>query len=694
MTKRWLAVVGATGLAASVSIGMVTAPAATAAPRDRAVLAGSLVPAKERAHRLGTVAKGTPMSFQVALALRSPSGARAELRAVSDPSSPLYRHFLTDAQWTARYGPKEKYVAATATWLRREGFTVGRAAKDRMFLPVTGTAGKVERAFATGLAYYEVAGRRVILATRPLTLPSHLARDVATVVGVDQTLAVPTLDTGLLSRMPGTSERAKPRQEPPPPGAFVNAKPCGSYWGAVSDTKDSPKLYAPFKSPLPYDICGYTPAQMRSAYGLSAAETGKGTTIAIVDTYDSPTLFSDSQRYFKLNDPSIPLEASQFTNIEPSAVDDVNECGGGGWYGEQTLDVQAAHTMAPDAHLIFVGTRDCSDSSLAAGINTAITSGANVVTDSWGDDVGDIFAASSMPAFDDVFLLAGGTGVTVLFSSGDLGDNFAAFGLDAPDYPASSPYVTSVGGTAIEIGKSADMMAEYGWSTGFSILCTTKATTNCGSSTKPQLGLGYADGGGGGTSFVYTQPWYQAGIVPTALAERNADWNGPVPYRVEPDIAMDADPATGFLQGMTEAFPDGKDAYGQFKDGGTSLASPLLAGVMADTVQAAGTSLGFVNPLLYSAYARQPSTFRDVLAPSKPDSAALIWVFYNNNVNAAKGYQVTLDTLNYEGPETYCDATGNCATRPVTLTDTAKGYNSMTGLGTISPGFISALAKY
>ena len=115
------------------------------------------------------------------------------------------------------------------------------------------------------------------------------------------------------------------------------------------------------------------------------ADNGHGVTIAIVDAYDSPTLLADAQEYFSHNDPSIPLPKSQFTNIQPKSVGNEAECGASGWYDEQSLDVEAEHTMAPGAHIIFVGAVDCLDSSLLAAENTAITSGASVVSNSWGD---------------------------------------------------------------------------------------------------------------------------------------------------------------------------------------------------------------------------------------------------------------------------------------------------------------------
>ncbi|MGA8681121.1 MAG: S53 family peptidase [Acidimicrobiales bacterium] len=696
--RSW-ALLGSVGLVVSVVVAMAVPSAASAtsarsAPR-RVELRGSLAPAAERAHPRGKVSLNTQVKFDLLLTLRNASGAEAFVKAVSDPGSALYRHYLSDAQWNARFAPSRADVARAESWLRKEGFVVGSVPKDRLFVSAKGTALQVELAFGVTLGYFDVNGHTVRLANGALSIPASLAGIVSGVLGVNQYLA--TTDLALESQAPA-KKKAKPAQEPAPPAGFRNPQPCSSYWGQKTDTADASSLYAPYTAPLPYDTCGYKPAQLEGAYGLSgeikAGDNGSGVAIAIVDAYDSPTLFSDTHRYFQQNDPAIPLKSSQFINLPPSTVDDQAECDGSGWYPEQALDVEASHTMAPGADILFVGAQDCFDSSLLTALTTAVESGASVVTDSWGDTLGDLFDdAATHAAFDDTFMMADVTGVSVLFSSGDDGDNFAISGIAAPDYPASSPYVTAVGGTTLEINGANARTAEYGWSTGKQVLCeTSSSTTSCGSSTAPAGALAFQVGGGGGTSYYYTQPYYQASVVPSDLALRNEPLFGPVPLRVLPDISMDADAQTGMLIGLTQTFPDGV-YYDQFKEGGTSLASPLLAGVVADADQAAGIALGFLNPTLYKAYSEYPTAFNDIVPPSSPDSAAVIRVDYANSVNNSAGYIVSLRVFDYQGPETYCDGTGNCATRPVTLT-TAAGFDSMTGLGSVGGAFIWALSKF
>lgn len=689
---RLIALTGAAGLALSFMAGAATA-SASSRPAARVTLRGSAVPAQELAHRAGSVSSRSTVSFDLSLRLRNAAGAERLVRDVSSPGSKLFHHYLTDAQWSARYGPSKVSASAAVRWLKHEGFTGIKVGKERLLVSASGSAAKVEKAFGVKLGMFNVQGHRVRLATGAFSIPVSLAGAVDGTVGINQFVATTDLSQNLASV---ASKSAKPDQEPAPPAGFRNPQPCSKYWGQKIDTTDSGSLYAPYTSPLPYDICGYLPGQMRSAYGvnkdLAKGIDGSGVTLAIVDAYDSPTLLSDAQLYFRLNDPAHPLTSSQFENISPPTVDDEALCDGSGWYPEQALDVESSHTMAPGATIQFVGAQDCLDSSLLAALQTAITSGASVVSDSWGDDLGDVFDDVSIhTAYDNTFLLADATGVSVLFSSGDTGDNFADFGLDIPNYPTTSPYITAVGGTTLEIARNGSRKAEYGWSTAKQVLCSPATVTNCGTATSPTDSLAFQAGGGGGTSFYYPEPYYQTSVVPSPLANRNDAVTGE-PMRVVPDISMDADAQSGFLIGLTQTFPDGT-YYDQFKEGGTSLASPLLAGVIADTNQEAGIPLGFLNPVLYKAYTATPSAFNDILAPPDPDATAVIRVDYANEVDTTDGYIVSLRAIDYEGPETYCDGTGNCATRPVTLT-VAPGYDSLTGLGSVGSRFIAVLSKY
>lgn len=700
-------VFGAVGLAA-ISAGS----AGAAGPGTSSVLSGTAAPpAALGTPTVGSVPPAASIQFDVALNLRDAAGADALVREVSTPGSAQYRQYLTPAQWEARFSPTAAQVSAVTSWLSQEGFAVGTVSPDRLRVAVTGTAAQVEQAFSTSLSYHVVDHRTVRLVDTSLSVPSSIAALVAGAPGLNQDVATPaaTWSTATASSgapastpsstptTPGTTaapaQGGGPSPYPPPPG-FKPAPPCGKYYNQKYDTKVPP--YDSYPYPLPYETCGYLPGQFRSAYGVAAqvtaGQSGQGETVAIVDAYASPTLLSDVQTYDETADPTHPLSSSQFSTLYPSSYDEPTLCTASGWYTEQTIDVTAVHAMAPGAHILYAASPNCLN-TLTDTVGTVVDGHlANVVTDSWGYTGGDLLLgpATRLP-MQDILLMADGTGVSVLFSSGDDGDNFPVLGVTAPDYPASSPYDTAVGGTTLQIGASGQRIGELGWSTYHSYLCTKVlfGTLGCTKTTKDTwLPLLFDGGAGGGTSYNYAQPWYQTGIVPSSMSHENAPVVGPTPMRVVPDFAMDADPSTGLRIGQTQTFPNGV-YWATSRWGGTSVASPLLAGVVALADQAAGASLGFLNPALYKLDTTHPSAIYDVVPGGKQGEER---VTYANRFDATTGLLYSTRIITYEGTETYCNGATNCATRKNTLV-TQPGYDNMTGLGTPGKNFVSALAK-
>jgi subtilase family serine protease len=150
-------------------------------------------------------------------------------------------------------------------------------------------------------------------------------------------------------------------------------------------------------------------------------------------------------------------------------------------------------------------------------------------------------------------------------------------------------------------------------------------------------------GAGGGASFVYGQPSWQKGVVPDSMA------NVPgAPARVVPDVAMLADPTTGFLIGMS----GGIGTYAESPIGGTSLSCPLFSATMALAQQNAGKKFGFANALLYK---KRASAFRDIVPLSTPEAAVVPTPYYGD----------ALVTFEYPGISIH----------------TAGGYDNVTGIG-------------
>jgi subtilase family serine protease len=208
-----------------------------------------------------------------------------------------------------------------------------------------------------------------------------------------------------------------------------------------------------------------------------------------------------------------------------------------------------------------------------------------VVSNSWG--LPESFAPrGEILAMNAVFQQAAAEGIGVYVASGDDGDNRLAAGKVSAGFPDSSPWVTSVGGTSLAISRTGDYEWEAGWGT------TTTDWT--GKRWAPKAPGDFMYGSGGGPSHVFPMPAYQAGAVPLA----DAAWKG-IARRAEPDLAMDADPQTGVTFAQTYVDGNGRRRIIDSWVGGTSLAAPLVAGVMALADQRSGHPHGFINPALY-----------------------------------------------------------------------------------------------
>jgi subtilase family serine protease len=167
---------------------------------------------------------------------------------------------------------------------------------------------------------------------------------------------------------------------------------------------------------------------------------------------------------------------------------------------------------------------------------------------------------------------------------------------------------------------------------------------------------------------LYAQPFYQKGVVPTQISE----YNGKTPMRAVPDVAMPADPNTGLRIGETQQFPDGT-YYATYRLGGTSLSSPLFAGVVADAVQYNGSAIGFINPLLYRD--STSSAITDVTAPATPEAT----VRTNLTNPAVKTSPLTWLLQTIDVPTTIYSA---------------PGYDDQTGVGTPNGTFFLKAMKY
>lgn len=629
---------------AAMGAALLSVPASAAGAR--VTLAGAQPSwAKKRA---GAPADSQPINMNVFLGWRDAGGLDAFIKRVSTPGSAEYGKFLTPAQFRSRYAPTAASVAKVTAFLTGAGLKIGKIPANHGYVPVTGTVAQAEQAFGTKLAYFKKGGRLRRAPASKVTIPSDLSGIVTGVSGLSE--------PALLKKM---------APAPKPPAGFRNAPPFSSYYGEKIDTKDP--VEPGFDKKLPYAPRGYTPKQLEGAYGTSrlvkSGTNGKGATVAIVDAFFSGTLYGDAAKYAAGHGPA-PLTKGQYAELihKPNVNNyPANKCDASGWIAEQSLDVESVHSMAPGANILYVGASDCQDANLATAVADIVDNHrADIITNSYGSAGTEIPSPPSVAEFNHaVAQQAAATGISILFSSGDDGDSSTVTDDGQPSLtnPENDPLVTSVGGTSLGVTKSNGYGFETGWSTG-------RMTLTNGTWTPGYPG-GYLYGGGGGTSRVWSEPWYQKGVVPNAIATK---WGSA--GRVAPDVSMVGDPNTGMLIGHTQTFPDGVK-YGEYRLGGTSLSSPLFAGQLALAVQANKGGVGFVNPALYRMYGS------DALRDVRPGPRrGVVRVDYTNSLDDSEGLTTTTRTMNV----------GQSIL-------TRAGYDDITGVGSPNgPAFIRALA--
>jgi subtilase family serine protease len=663
-------VLAASALAASVLTLAVVAAPATASARAATTAASRVeLPDPNQYGTSGTIeplSSGQQLNLRVYLTGQHPAGLAAAALAVATPHTAGYARYLTPAEFMRRFGPTRAQTAKVVGWLKAQKMAI--TATTAHYIAVRATVAEADGAFDTQVSQYVTtttttgpkggtSTTSIVGTAGGFSVPASLGADVASVTGIDQTEPPATDSAAESAALSPAAKQAKATDE----------YQCSQYWG--QHTEKIPAAYG--KTSAPTQLCGYTPAQLREAYGITGSRyTGKGTTIAVVLNEAWPTMLADANRFFAANGIA-GFAPGQYTESFDSGW--ASSCGvqqeqEGGNPGdpEEAIDVETAHIAAPDAKVVLVG-GDCAnqqDSSQVIGAvqlqdfldaTTRVVDRhlADVVTSSWGFNT----SAADVAAWNLVFEQGALEGIGFDYSSGDGGSQAdPAAGEPAPvQFPASDPWVTAVGGTSLAIGRNGTAVADYPW--GDNVTQVDAA----GTGYTVALPGDFVGGSGGGIS-VFAEPGYQKSVVPAALA---TDGGTSPAYRVAPDISADA--GTSWLIGYTGALGQ-QDVYSQDNEGGgTSGASPLIAGLEADAMQAAGHPLGFANPALYL-LAKTPA-IHDVAAVNPSDPPMVI----GGSIETGSGD----DYLTTMGED------------PSPLQASA-GYDDVTGLGTPGPSFITA----
>ncbi|MEU5632926.1 S53 family peptidase [Streptomyces rishiriensis] len=626
-------------IAGALALGIPAAHAADSPARD--TLAGTKPAWATAKADKGATADSAQVSARVYLAGRDATGLAQYAKSVSDPSSAAYGKYLSAEQAQARFGATDAQVAAVKSWLTAAGLKV--TGTSRHYVSVSGDVAAAEKAFGTQLHNFAKGSKTYRAPAKSATAPASLDGAVLTVTGLDN----------------APHKAASKDQLPPPDAVFKNSGPFSSYFG--SNTASS--LPSAYGKKIPYAVQGYTGKQLRSAYG-AGKYTGKGVRVAITDAFASPTIAFDAATYAKAHGDA-SWKTGQLRQVLPANYTKTEECGAAGWYGEETLDVEAVHAVAPAANVTYVGAASCFDDDLLDSLSKVVDNHlADIVSNSWGD-----IEANQTPdlaaAYDQVFQFGAVEGIGFYFSSGDNGDEVANTGTKQVDTPANSAWVTAVGGTSLAVGKNDKYLWETGWG-------TDKAPLSADGKSWTGFPGAFTSGAGGGTSKTVAQPYYQKGVVPNALATaNNAAGN-----RVVPDIAAIADPNTGFKVGQTQTFPDGTQQYSEYRIGGTSLAAPVIAAVQALAQEAhGGVAIGFANPSIYSKFGSR--VYHDVTDNPTGSGLAVVRVDFANSIDATGGLLTSVRSL---GKDSSLSA--------------VKGYDDVTGVGTPTNGYVESYKKH
>lgn len=492
------------------------------------------------AKAVGSVAPGRSVRLDIALAPSDPARIGLLLRDLYDPSSARYHRWLKPGEFTADFGPAPAEVAAVAGWLRGMGASGVRVSGFDVGALVP--AGELTSTMAISLQRYRLrSGRTGWRPSRAPKLPAGLAGGVSAIIGLD-TLSRPA--TRAAASHPDRRTRSKAAVQPA--GRIDGLTACHAAQSVAN------KGY-------------YTFNELGSKYGigslLSDAQYGRGETIGLYELAAHSA--SDVQAYkscFGLTNPVSTVGVDGGASPTSSVL-------------EADGDIEDVATQAPGASVVSyegprtaIGAYDTWNAIVSADA-------AQVVSTSWGECEPDAVASGDIPAYTPLFEQAAAQGQTILVASGDGGTEgcFQAHGTTGAevDYPASDPWVTAVGGTALYAAGD-----EPAWN-----YCQRHESVSCADSYVGQAA------GGGGLSRYEPRPYFQPKVLYWPLGAEPCGTY----CREVPDISANSGVyMVAFIGGRWSLIA------------GTSFAAPLVAGLVADKNTGCTTSTGVWTPALYA----------------------------------------------------------------------------------------------
>lgn len=377
-----------------------------------------------------------------------------------------------------------------------------------------------------------------------------------------------------------------------------------------------------------FGISCYWPFQLQQAYNLNTLYqnglNGAGETIAIIDSYGSPTIQSDLATFDTQFGLPAPPSFQIIAPDGPIPPYDPSNSTMVGWAEETSLDVQWAHSIAPGANILLVETPTAETEGvqgfpmIMAAENYVIQNHlANVITQSFAATEQTFKGTHAIEKLRRTYVMAKRNHITVLGSSGDAGASSdtrggSYFPFPVTNWPASDPLVTAVGGTQLHLDANGNRTApDNVWN-------DTYNPNVVGPTPSPAAS-------GGGLSIFFSRPAFQNGVSGVVGNQRGV-----------PDISMSA----AVDGGVIVYFSFGGVTPGWYIIGGTSEASPEFSGVVSIADQAAGHSLGYLNPMLYKLAANHAPGIVDITSGNNTVSFTNNGTQYTvNGWNATTGYE-------------------------------------------------------
>ncbi len=565
MPGRYIHPLGKAAFALTVALA---APFTTAAASHAAIIQGWQTVHSDRPSIIDTgVAKPTgelDLLRRVSITITLPLTNKAELdrfaEDVSTPGRPAYGHYLTPAEFTARYGASAANYTAILDWAKASNLTVTQTSISRSAVSLSGTAAQLGKAFNIKFrTYVDNKGASFFSASTAPKMPVSIAAGVQSIYGLsDHALGHP-MDIILTPAQRAAGRAAAKLASGKPEFATTEGEGTGHHgdFGA----KDLNVLYQ-----------------------MPDLNNGKG---QAVGCFEQGGYFNNDpityRNYYNL--PKTPIINRSVAGTDTSIPI-------GGVATEAALDIDMEEAFAPHAKGIYVyeaGSETNFISSILDTLNAVADDDKISALDiSYGID--ELFQLSDagyagLNDEQDALKRCAAEGISVYVSAGDtgaygdLGEDFYPASYNVSD-PASQPYVTSVGGTTIFTYEKYDY-AETAWND-----------------------LGYTGGAtGGGVSDLWKLPSYQKFSDGTPLTTFNG---GSAKYRNVPDVAAVADPLTSVDVYSSERDPNTFEPYGWIGIGGTSASAPIWTGFTAlvnqQRADAGLPAVGFANTLLYGVY--------------------------------------------------------------------------------------------